>query len=183
MAVTTGAQKMTECLKYIVFRTKWGYFGLLGTEKALFRACLPAKDAASAKIFLLKKINIARYDKKFAQDLRKKIVAYFDGSYVDFTDVNVDLSSYGDFGRKVLTACRKIRPGRTKSYCALAKSVEKPNAARAVGNILAGNRFGLIIPCHRVIRSDGKIGGFSAQGGFELKRKLLDFEQKTLLPG
>jgi methylated-DNA-[protein]-cysteine S-methyltransferase len=172
---------MTERLKYVVFRTKWGHFGLLGTEKALFRACLGAKDAASAKIFLLQKINNARYDKKFAQDLRKKIFAYFNGSYVDFTDVKVDLSTYGDFGRKVLTACRKIRPGRTKSYCALARSVKKPNAARAVGNILAKNPLPLIIPCHRVIRSDGKIGGFSAQGGIELKRKMLDFERKPLL--
>ena len=90
---------MTDRLKYIVFRTKWGHFGLLGTEKALFRTCLAAKDAASAKIFLLKKINNARYDKKFAQDLRKKIIAYFNGSCVDFTDVKVDLSGYSDFGR------------------------------------------------------------------------------------
>lgn len=170
---------MTERLKYIVFGTKWGYFGLLGTEKTLFRACLAAKDAASAKICLLQKINNARYDKKFAQDLRKKIVAYFEGSYIDFTDVKVDLRGYGDFGREVLTACRKIPPGRTKSYCALARSIKKPNAARAVGNILAKNRLPLIIPCHRVIRSNGKIGGFSAQGGIELKRKMLDFERKS----
>ena len=174
---------MTERLKYVVFKTKWGYFGLLGTEKALFRAWLPAKDAASAKICLLQKINNARYDKNFAQDLRKKINAYFNGNYVDFTDVKVDLRGYSDFGRKVLAACRKIGPGRKKSYCALAKSVKKPNAARAVGNILARNPLALIIPCHRVIRSDGKIGGFSAQGGIELKRKMLDFERKMLLPG
>ena len=174
---------MTECLKYIVFRTKWGYFGLLGTEKALFRTSLAAKDAASAKKFLLKKINNARYDKKFAQDLRKKIIAYFNGNNVDFTGVKVDLSGYSDFGRKVLTACRKIGPGRTINYCSLAKSVKKPNAARAVGNILARNQLPLIIPCHRVIRSNGQLGGFSAQGGQKLKRKMLDFEQKMLLLG
>ncbi len=173
---------MTERLKYVVFRTKWGHFGLLGTEKALFRARLAAKDAASAKICLLQKINNARYDQKFAQDLQKKIIAYFEGSYVDFTDVKVDLRSYSDFGRKVLTACRKIRLGRTKSYCALAGSVKKPNAARAVGNILAGNQLPLIIPCHRVIRSNGQLGGFSAQGGIKLKRKMLDLERKTLFP-
>lgn len=171
---------MTDRLKYIVFRTKWGHFGLLGTENILFRTCLPAKDAASAKKCLLEKINNAQYDKKFAQDLRKRIIAYFNGNYVDFTDVKVDLSGYSDFGRKVLAACRNIGPGRTKSYCALAKTVKSPNSARAVGNILARNRFGLIIPCHRVIRSDGQLGGFSAQGGIGLKRKMLDFERKTL---
>lgn len=173
---------MNDRLKYVVFKTKWGHFGLAGTDKALFWTCLGAKDAASAKKNLLKKINNAQYDKRFAQSLQKRIIAYFNGSYVDFADVKVDLCGFSDFGRKVLTACRKIGPGRTKSYCALAGSVKNPNAARAVGNILAGNSLPLIIPCHRVIRSDGQLGGFSALGGIGLKRKLLDFEQKTLLP-
>jgi len=77
--------------------------------------------------------------------------------------------------KKVWNELKKIEFGTTKSYGAIAKKYKL--SPRHVGKICAQNRIPLIVPCHRVIRSDGSIGGFSAQGGISLKKKLLEFEK------
>ena len=91
------------------------------------------------------------------------------------------LDGLSPFYKSVLTACKFVRFGQTINYGELAKKAGRPSSARAVGNALARNPLPLIIPCHRVIRSDGSLGGFSALGGLSLKRKLLAHEQKCLL--
>ena len=78
------------------------------------------------------------------------------------------------FQQAVLRAAARIPRGSVASYRGLAESLGRERAARAVGNALAANPFPLIVPCHRVIRSDGKIGGFTA--GEEMKRRLLELE-------
>ena len=78
------------------------------------------------------------------------------------------------FQRAVWEAIARIGYGETQSYAALAASLGKPGAARAVGNALAANPFPLAIPCHRVVRAGGQLGGFG--GGSALKRALLDLE-------
>ena len=171
--------KMSGKLKYVVFRTKWGYFGLLGTEKGLFRSCLPANNRRITEKFLLSGIEKASYDEMLAVAVQERIIAYFNGSYVNFQDVRLDLDNYSEFSRKILLLCKKIRYGKTKSYSGLAKLAHNPKAARAVGNVLGRDQLPLIIPCHRVIRSDGKIGGFSANGGEDIKKRMLDLEQKS----
>ena len=170
-------------LKYVIFSTQWGYFGLLGTEKGLFRSCLPAADRRSVEKHLLLGTEKADYDKMLAAIVQERIIAYFNGSYVDFKDVKLDLENYSEFSRKILLLCKKIRQREMNSYSNLAKLAHIPKAARAVGNVLRRNPLPLIIPCHRVIRGDGKIGGFSASGGKNIKKRMLDLEQKTLLPG
>ena len=169
---------MAERLKYVIFRTRWGYFGLLRGEKGLVRSCLPVADRRKAKKLLLAKTSIANHDARLFVDLQKKIKAYFEGSYVDFADTRLVLDGLSEFSRKVLTACKKVKYGQTFSYSELAKLAGRPGAGRAVGNILAKNPLPLIIPCHRIIRSDGKIGGFSAQGGIGLKEKMLEMERR-----
>tara|TARA_B100000965_G_scaffold228107_1_gene190930 strand:+ start:42 stop:329 length:288 start_codon:yes stop_codon:yes gene_type:complete len=72
----------------------------------------------------------------------------------------------------------KIPYGETRTYKEIAKLLGKPNSSRAVANACGKNPFPLDIPCHRVIRSDGKIGGYSGKGGVETKEKLLMQEQK-----
>jgi O-6-methylguanine DNA methyltransferase len=173
---------MAERLKYVIFRTRWGYFGLLGSEKGLMRSCLPVGDSRKAKKLLLNDSGTANCDTKGLADLQKKIKAYFDGSYVDFADTRLVLDGLSKFPRKALTACKKVKYGQTFSYSDLAKLAGRPGAGRAVGNILAKNPIPLIIPCHRIIRSDGKIGGFSAGGGVSLKEKMLELESSALTP-
>ena len=77
--------------------------------------------------------------------------------------------------KKVWNELKKIKFGNTKSYGIIAKKFKL--SPRHVGKICAQNKIPLFIPCHRVIRSDGSMGGFSARGGISLKRKLLDFER------
>ena len=77
--------------------------------------------------------------------------------------------------KKVWNELKKIKFGKTKSYGAIAKKYKL--SPRHVGKICAQNKIPLAIPCHRVIKSDGSIGGFSAQGGIFLKKKLLNFEK------
>jgi len=82
-------------------------------------------------------------------------------------------------GRKVLRACRNIPHGQTATYGALAARVGSPAAARAVGGAMAANPIPLIIPCHRVLRADGGLGGFSTTGGTATKQRLLQHERLT----
>ncbi len=82
-----------------------------------------------------------------------------------------------DFQIRVLKACSKIPRGKTKTYSQIAQSAGRPNSARAAGNALAMNPFAPHVPCHRVVRSDGKIGGYSARGGKKQKEKLLKMEK------
>ncbi|MDR3092753.1 MAG: MGMT family protein [Endomicrobium sp.] len=89
------------------------------------------------------------------------------------------MKDYPDFYVKVWKACFEIFPGETLTYKQLAKKIGMPKAARAVGNALSKNPFAPIIPCHRVIRSDGKMGGYSGPCGINKKLKMLKYEKKT----
>ena len=77
---------------------------------------------------------------------------------------------------KVWNYLKKIPRGTIKSYMQVAKAVGKPNAVRAIANAIGKNPYPPQIPCHRVIRSDGSIGGYSGKGGIKTKRKLLKKE-------
>jgi methylated-DNA-[protein]-cysteine S-methyltransferase len=168
---------MQKVIKYAIFKTKWGYFGLAGTKSALYRTHLPGPDPKRIESRLLKNLPDAQFNDSFFKILQKQIAAYFEGSCVKFDpDIPIVLDGFGGFSRKVLTACRNIKFGRTITYSGLAKKTGRPAASRAVGNALAKNPLPLIIPCHRVLRADGKMGGFSAPGGTNMKKRLLALE-------
>ena len=172
---------MQKVTKYAIFQTKWGYFGLAGTEYGLFRTQLPASKPEKIKSLLLQNLPYPEFDKTFYKILQQQIIAYFEGDYIQFSRViPLILDGFSSFGISVLETCREIEIGQTITYGQLAKKAGKTNASRAVGNILAKNPLPLIIPCHRIIRSDGKMGGFSAPGGINLKKKLLELECKIL---
>ena len=78
-----------------------------------------------------------------------------------------------DFQIKVWKFLKKIKKGEVKTYKEVAIAIKKPKAARAVANACAKNPYAPIIPCHRVIRSDGTLGGFSSPGGTKTKKKML----------
>ena len=80
------------------------------------------------------------------------------------------------FQLKVWSYLKKIPKGKLKTYAQVAKAIGKPKAVRAVANAIGKNPFPSKIPCHRVIRSDGKLGGYSAKGGIKTKKKLLKNE-------
>jgi methylated-DNA-[protein]-cysteine S-methyltransferase len=173
---------MQKLTKYTIFDTKWGSFGLAAANSALLRTQLPAPDPEKIKAALLKNLPNPKYDKDLLKKLQKQIIAYFDGCTVNFSPhIPLALDGFSPFAVSVLTACRDIRFGQTLTYARLAKKAGRPAAARAVGRIMAKNPVPLIVPCHRVIRTDGALGGFSATGGISLKRKLLSHEKSSPL--
>jgi methylated-DNA-[protein]-cysteine S-methyltransferase len=91
----------------------------------------------------------------------------------DFLDVPLFVSDMTPFQQAIIECCRRISAGDTLSYGGLANTAGYPGAARAVGRVMASNRFPLIVPCHRVVAANGAIGGFSAPDGIDMKRRLL----------
>jgi methylated-DNA-[protein]-cysteine S-methyltransferase len=172
---------MQKVIKYTTFKTRWGYFGLAACNNGLLRTCLPLAEPERVNSHLVQNFPDSRYDKRLFRMAQEQIIAYFEGACIDFGDIPVVLSSVSHFCRLVLTVSRKIGFGRTMSYSGLARKIGRPAADRAVGGALARNPLPLIIPCHRIVRSDGKIGGFSAPGGKDLKAKLLQHEQEALI--
>jgi methylated-DNA-[protein]-cysteine S-methyltransferase len=173
---------MQKVIKYVVFKTQWGYFGLAGTESALYRTQLPGQKSEKVKSLLLKNLPDAQLNKTFFKSLQEQITAYFEGFHINFSsDIPISLNGLNQFSRDVLTTCINIKFGQTITYAGLAKRSGRPGASRAVGNALAKNPLPLIVPCHRVVRSDGKLGGFSAPGGISLKKRMLTLENKALI--
>jgi methylated-DNA-[protein]-cysteine S-methyltransferase len=172
---------MQKVTKYTIFQTKWGYFGLAGTEYGLCRTQLPGSKPEKIKTHLLKNLPAAKFEKTFCKILQQQITAYFEGDCIKFSrDIPLILDGFSSFSISILKTCRKIEFGQTTTYGKLAKKAGRPNASRAVGSTMAKNPLPLIIPCHRIIRSDGKMGGFSAPGGITLKKKMLELEGKVI---
>lgn len=105
---------------------------------------------------------------------------YFAGRRRAF-DLPVDLSTVSAFARRVLEATARIPFGRLASYRDIARAIGKPGATRAVGNALGDNPVPIVVPCHRIVRSNGAIGGYT--GGLEIKFRLLTLEGASLPMG
>lgn len=115
-------------------------------------------------------------DAKVLAETIKQLKEYKDGQR-QFFDIPLDISTGTPFQQKVWQALRQIPYGQTISYAQLAKQVDSPKGFRAVAQANGRNPLSLIIPCHRVIASDGKLGGYT--GGVEIKQTLLDIEQAS----
>lgn len=112
-------------------------------------------------------------DPKATAKTHKLLSEYFAGKRKDFP-VTIDWSRVNGFTKKALQVCAKIPYGKTLSYGEVAERAGAPGGARAVGQAMGKNPFPIIVPCHRVVASGGKIGGFS--GGLHYKRALLELE-------
>ncbi|MHC4571820.1 MAG: methylated-DNA--[protein]-cysteine S-methyltransferase [Planctomycetota bacterium] len=173
---------MQKATKYTIFKTRWGHFGLAGTEYGLLRTYLPRPDYEKIKCRLISDLDAAQFDKGLFKTLQKRISDYFDGTCINFDkDIPVITDGLSFFAGRVLDACRDIKFGQTISYGRLAEKIGKAGAARAVGGALAKNPLPLIIPCHRVVCANGGIGGFSAAGGVTIKKRMLELERKNSL--
>jgi O-6-methylguanine DNA methyltransferase len=114
------------------------------------------------------------------EQLSAVLSAYFEGDVEAITAIPVAATGTS-FQHNVWRALRRIPAGETASYVEIARQIGTPGASRAVGTANASNPIGVIVPCHRVVRADGSIGGYG--GGVERKRWLLEHEQaKIALP-
>lgn len=113
---------------------------------------------------------------RIVNGILKNIKSYINGKKVNFNLKNIDLNRLGNFQKMVLMRTMMIPLGKTKSYGTIARELGMlKGGARAVGQALAKNPFPIIIPCHRVIKSDGTLGGFG--GNIGLKQRLLNIEK------
>jgi methylated-DNA-[protein]-cysteine S-methyltransferase len=114
-------------------------------------------------------------------EARLALADYVAGGAVNLAEIDCDLSDRSPFEQRVLEAVRAIPCGEVRTYGEIAEQVGHPLAARAVGGVMARNRVPLLIPCHRVVGTKGKLTGFNAPRGILLKRELLEMEQNSLL--
>jgi len=160
-------------LKYTTLNTDIGWVGVLGSAKGLLQTTLPHRSTQEVKRLLGDRVKDATWSTDFFADLIQRLRTYFAGHRVPFPD-ELDLSQATAFQREVWEVTRLIPYGETKSYTWVAEQLGKTGAVRTVGQALARNPLPIIIPCHRVVASDGKLGGYS--GGVEMKRYLLHLE-------
>jgi O-6-methylguanine DNA methyltransferase len=111
--------------------------------------------------------------KELVPEWRWQLEAYFLGKPVVF-EIPLDISEKSSFRKKTWETLCRIPYGETRPYCWVAEQIGMPRASRAVGQANAANPVPIIIPCHRVVRSDGSLGGFSS--GVHVKRQLLELE-------
>jgi methylated-DNA-[protein]-cysteine S-methyltransferase len=101
---------------------------------------------------------------------------FAEGERVEFSDVPLATDHLSRFAKRVVAACRAIPWAQVTTYGDLAAACGSPGAARAVGSVMARNRYPLVVPCHRVLASGGGLGGYSAPDGLRMKRRLLAME-------
>ncbi len=146
-------------IKTLSIKTKFGWITVSENKSKIFR------------------INFGRTKKQ----KKSKILVEFKRNLLKFLNKKTSLirAPYAIAGsqiqRKIWTDLKKIKPGYVKTYGEIARKYKL--SPRHVGKICGQNKLLLAIPCHRVIRTDGKLGGFSSIGGIKLKKKLLDFEK------
>ena len=157
--------------------TSHGRFSLVASSVGLRRVYWPGEKLPQGAEFA----RLAEAPPKVARLLKttaKQLADYFSGRRVRFT-AKLDLSCLSPFAKNVLRALARMPYGQTITYGQLAKRVGSAGAARAVGNVMAQNPVPIIVPCHRVVASGGSLGGFSAPGGWKVKRDLLNREKRS----
>ena len=170
-----------ENSRYRMIKTSEGQFAFVAGGDSLLATFLPASQEKNMSL-ILERFPGAKEDARLLPALARAVADYYAGRAARF-DVPIDFGDPGSFHRAVYEQCRRIPCGATASYRDLARAAGNERAVRAVGNAMAKNRWPLVVPCHRVLRADGSIGGFSSPEGVEQKRRMLRREGVELRNG
>jgi methylated-DNA-[protein]-cysteine S-methyltransferase len=169
---------MTESIYYTSTATKLGDFGIVWRFKdgctTIMRIFLPDEDSGVDDLIRCSFPRAVRRSHRMTKQISRKIQSSVAGRDITFLEEILDMLALGEFQGMVLSHVMQIPKGKVSTYGRLAEQSGASGGARAVGNALAMNPYPLIIPCHRVIRSDGSLGGFG--GGLKMKRDLLLME-------
>lgn len=162
---------------YSLFTTAYGAGGAVSSKAGLVEIILPFAGLGESEL----RAEILRlypdagenwwYSAKAAEELQ----SYFAGDLTEFS-LPLDLKRLSVFGKAVCRYVAAIGYGEVRTYAEVAAASGFPRASRAVGGVMAANRLPVIIPCHRVVSSDGSMCGYSAPGGVTTKRLLLEME-------
>jgi methylated-DNA-[protein]-cysteine S-methyltransferase len=152
----------------------FGTLLLASTKRGLVRLAFPEEDLDSMLEHLVRTISPRIVEAPTPLDAaRRELDEYFSGRRRKF-DLKLDWTLVGPFGRRVLRVTSKIPYGGVLSYAEVASDAGSPRGSRAAGNALGSNPIPIVVPCHRVLRSGGALGGYG--GGIERKRWLLELE-------
>ncbi len=165
---------MKNHLKFYLSQTPLGWVGLIVSDAGLRSTTLPQPSRSEA---LRQVINLGVTEPASEGEvgnLPETITALARGELVDLGKIPIDWGGMSRFQRTVLEEAANIPAGETRTYGWLAQKAGHPGAARAVGRALATNPLPLVIPCHRVVASNGTLGGYG--GGLRMKATLLEAE-------
>ena len=157
------------------FQTKQGICQIVWTERGLKTIVLPNPHYNHIRY------RICSQNPVGVEDLKSRIIRYFDcdtQALNQTSEIKFDYDNITSFRRKVYERLRDTKPGEKISYAQLAQASGAPGAARAAGTAMSKNPFPLLIPCHRVIKSNEVSGGYSALSGTKSKEELLKMESK-----
>jgi methylated-DNA-[protein]-cysteine S-methyltransferase len=162
-----------------IYDTAVGTCGIAWVETGLVGIQLPERNAAATEARLLRRFPGAERSEPTAEIAAAigAIRTLLSGEPADLSFIRLDDAAVGDFDRRVYAVVRAIPPGETLTYGEIAKRLGDPKASRAVGKSLGANPWPIVVPCHRVLGADGKVGGFSAHGGIETKIRMLQIEK------
>lgn len=149
----------------------WGANGILGVQ-------LPERNESATRARQQRRY-LEAHEASPPADIQRvidDIASLLDGEPRDLSDAVLDMAAIPPFRQDVYAVARTIPPGGTLSYGEIATRLGDRNAARDVGEAMGANPFPLIVPCHRVLAANGKVGGFSAAGGVTTKLRLLEIE-------
>jgi O-6-methylguanine DNA methyltransferase len=164
-------------LSYAIFQTSCGWMGVVISNKGLCQVILPQFLRDNAFQAISNKFASAELQEDNTLPIVLDLISYMNGQKVDF-NYPLDLPSISQFQQDIRQATRSIPYGQTRSYSQIAQDAGHPGAYRAVGQVMACNPVPIVIPCHRVVASDGSLHGF--RGGLEMKQRLIQMEQLTL---
>jgi methylated-DNA-[protein]-cysteine S-methyltransferase len=165
-------------IDFTLFDTAIGRTAIAWSERGIVAVQLPGASESRTRARILRMFPEAREGSPplAIQPVIDGMVALLRGEAADLSNAALDMARVPDFHRRVYTVARTIPPGRTLTYGEIAERLGDPSAARDVGQALGENPFPIVVPCHRVLAANGKLGGFSAPGGTATKLKLLRIE-------
>lgn len=170
---------MNAAASFTLFETAIGRCGMTWRGGLVISTALPGEDDSATLRNLLRRAPHASEvePEGVAADAIGLVRRLLDGEAVDLSVIPVDLADCPDFERRIYALLREVPTGSTVTYGELAKRAGAPGAARAVGMAMGRNPVPIIVPCHRVLASSGRSGGFSAPGGVTTKFRILQIEQ------
>lgn len=161
---------------YTKFKSPIGTLGLVCDDEYLLRILLPNEEISVQNLQKLYPTEVITENNSGFKDVISQLTEYFDGKRKQF-DIKTKME-ITSFYKKALSEVVKVPYGTTLSYGKIAQQINSPKAVRAVGTANARNPLPIIIPCHRIITKNGKLGGYA--GGLKMKEYLLDLESKNI---
>ncbi len=161
-------------ISYAPVDSPFGTLLLAATGRGLVRLAFPEEDVDSVLERLARRLSPRIVESSAPlEPVRRELDEYFSGARSSF-ELPLDWALIGPFGRRVLRVTSEIPYGGVLSYAEVAADAGSPRGSRAAGNALGSNPIPIVIPCHRVLRSGGALGGYG--GGLDRKRWLLELE-------